>query len=119
MSTKSGLKSFMVENVPIRRSDLYVLRFLYFLFMVPALLFAGGDVALGQRGPVLIIALVASIVISAVYYWRDRHGPLSDRTSIILSLVVLAILALVVWRGLQRHKHDVPIDSKPYPTSTP
>ena len=108
-----GFMDFMAKEVPIRRSHLYSLRFL-FLFGI------GGVFSLIQRSDLTIdtfaFPLAFAVLVCASIYIPEKYGNFSDRTRIILSLVVLVILIVLIWRH-EMHKQRL---HRPYvPDSVP
>ena len=106
-SESGGFRAFMAKDVPVKRSDFYLLRFLFFFAWMVAL---GTIGRAGVAMSLVVIALATAILISALSYWTDRYGRLSDRIRIVLSLIVLTVLTVLIWRH-ETHKPDT---SKPF-----
>ena len=106
-SESDGFKAFMAKEVQVKRSYLYLLRFLFlFAWMTTALLVGRpGGFAL----KILAMAFATAILVSTIFYFTERYGDLSDRSRIVLSLIVLTVLAILIWRH-ETHKAGI---SKP------
>jgi hypothetical protein len=113
MTTEAGgFTDFMSQKVGVKRSYLYILRFLF--------LFSFGNVLEIKLGPGLTSRSFASALgiaffLSIIFYVKERYGQPSDRTRIVFSLLVLAILGVVIWH----HETNMPDFSRPYMPDSP
>jgi len=91
--TSTRFNSFMTENVQVKRWSVYLdrLLFLFFAFVAMNTIFT-------SPGRTVVIALAASVGISILSFLGDRYGALPAHASIVLSLIILAILAALIWR---------------------
>jgi hypothetical protein len=111
--SSTGLVSYMAESVSVKRWWLYSLRFLYFFFMF--LLLATNAMAMVFNPPAraLATALVLTLAMSALLYLSERYRGRYPRAEIVVLLVLLVIALAIVWRGIERHRHNVLMNSSP------
>jgi hypothetical protein len=103
--------SYMAENVPTSRWELYRLRFL-FLFVAFLAIDSMGRV-FDNSAAIFAAALVSSLGVCVVIYLSERYRGRHERTEIVVLLVLLVIALAIVWRGIERHRHNVLMNSSP------
>ena len=87
------------------QSQLYLLRFMAFFFMI---MWTETGVLTARM---VVIALAFSLSTTAFIYWNDRYGSRHKRAILILEFVLLIFLVVIIWRHVEKKKHNVIMDS--------
>jgi hypothetical protein len=102
-SEPGGFKAFMQQEVKIKRSYLYLDRF---LFLFACFTVTGATLGPGLTANTLVSAIGGATFVCTIGSLKNWYGPLSDRASIAASLVILTVLSVVIWRH-EAHKADL------------
>ena len=107
----AGFASYMAENVPTSRWELYRLRFL-FLFAAFMAIDSMGRV-FDNSAAMFAAALATSLSVCVVIYFGERYSGRYPRTEIVVLLVLLVIALAILWHGVERHRHTLLMNSSP------
>jgi|HubBroStandDraft_1064217.scaffolds.fasta_scaffold01596_2 hypothetical protein len=106
----SGLVSYMTEKVSQPRWVAYALCFMVFfaVWTIPTATLSA---------KVLVTAALMSLAMTGWFHWYERHGrELIERHPVghivVLSIVLIVLLA-ICWYGIQRHRHNLELNTRP------
>jgi hypothetical protein len=110
----------MAENVSVSRWDLFIRWFLFFLFL-PAGVIGLGTMVFEHTGATALLALVAfggAFTAAVSPYWEKQYGSRYEWVKIVLQSIVFVILLVIVWYGIERHRHNALGNQAPYASSS-
>jgi uncharacterized membrane protein len=106
-----AFSSYMGQSVPVKRWELFKSQFFVFFFMFMAI-FANADF-FGQPLKVLLIPLVGSLFMCVTFYVSERYRFRNEWMSVVLWLVLLLVVLVVTWRGVEKHRQNERLNSNP------
>jgi peptidoglycan biosynthesis protein MviN/MurJ (putative lipid II flippase) len=111
--SSTGFASYMAENIPTSRWELYRLRFLCFFFMFMLIGTNAMAMVFDHPARVLVTALAFTLGGFALQYLTERYEPRHQWAFIGFWLVLLAVVVAIAWHGIEKHRQNERMNSNP------